>query len=94
MPKNWRGLLRIFFRNGFGSAYAYKFQPDCVYETHEVLHEKGFQPRTTLAYRLARYPLRLLRALATFQLMRFGAYCSYALGYGWGALTARELPRG
>lgn len=94
MPKNWRGLLRIFFRNGFGSAYAYKFQPDCVYETHESLHSEDFQPKTTLAYRLARYPLRLARSLAAFQFMRFGAYCSYALGYGWGALTAREMPRG
>jgi glycosyltransferase involved in cell wall biosynthesis len=93
MPENWTRLLRIFFRNGFGSAYTYKFQRACVYETHESLHAGGFQPRTGLPYRLARYPLRLLRALATGQLMRFGAYCSYALGYGWGALTAREMPR-
>ena len=94
MPENWRGLLRIFFRNGFGSAYTYKYRRGCVYETHEALHAAGFQPRTRLPYRIARYPLRLLRALATRQFMRFGAYCSYALGYGWGALTARELPRG
>jgi len=91
MPATWPGLLRIFFRNGYGSAYAYKFQPDCVFETHESLHAAGFQPRTTLAYRLARYPLRLLRALLRLELMRFGAYCAYALGYVWGLLTAREL---
>jgi glycosyltransferase involved in cell wall biosynthesis len=94
MPENWRGLLRIFFRNGFGSAYAYKFQPDSVYETHEALNDATFQPRTSLAYRVGRFPLRLARAAATFQFMRLGAYCSYALGYGWGALTAKELPRG
>lgn len=93
LPASWRKLLRIFFRNGFGSAYAWKFKPDSVYETHESLHVKDFQPRTTLPYRLARYPLRLLKALADFQFMRFGAYCSYALGYGWGLLTARELRR-
>jgi len=94
MPKNWIGLLRIFFRNGFGSAYTFKFQPDCVYETHESLHAKSFRPQTTLPYRLARYPLRLAKALATLQWMRFGAYCSYAIGYGWGALTARKMTRG
>jgi GT2 family glycosyltransferase len=91
LPPNWRKLLRIFFRNGFGSAYAYKFQPDSVYETHEQLHDTTFQARTTLAYRLGRFPLRLLKAAATLRFMRLGAYCSYALGYCWGYLTARKM---
>jgi glycosyltransferase involved in cell wall biosynthesis len=94
LPSGWSKLLRIFFRNGFGSAYAYKFQRASVFETHEVLHDEAFQPRTTLIYRLGRYPLRLLKALAEGQFMRFGAYCGYALGYGWGVMTAKELPRG
>ncbi len=94
LPSCWRKLLRIFFRNGFGSAYAYKFQRESVFETHEDLHDESFQPRTTLIYRLGRYPLRLLKALAEGQFMRFGAYCSYALGYGWGVMMAKELPRG
>lgn len=94
MPRNWNTLLRIFFRNGFGSAYTYRFRRDSVYETHESLHDRDFQPRTNLPYRIARYPLRLLKALATFQMMRFTAYCSYALGYGWGLLTARRIPHG
>ena len=94
LPSDWTKLLRIFFRNGFGSAYAYKFQRASVFETHEVLHDEAFQPRTTLIYRLGRYPLRLLKALGEGQFMRFGAYCSYALGYGWGVMTAKELPRG
>lgn len=93
LPATWRKLLRIFFRNGFGSAYAWKFQPDSVYETHESLHVADFEPRTSLPYRIARYPLRLLKALLGFQFMRFGAYCSYALGYAWGLLTARKLNR-
>lgn len=91
LPATWGKLLRIFFRNGFGSAYAYKFQRDSVFETHEALHDRDFQPRTSLPYRLARFPLRLLKALGELQFMRFGAYCSYALGYGWGTLTARKL---
>lgn len=94
MPRNWNKLLRIFFRNGFGSAYTYKFRRDSVYETHEALHDQHFQPRTSLPYRIARYPLRLAKALTTLQWMRFSAYCSYAVGYGWGLLTARKLPHG
>jgi len=94
MPAGWRALARIFFRNGFGSAYAWRFQPDSVYETHEQLHDGAFRPRTSLPYRLARFPLRLLRALARGQALRFTAYASYAFGYAWGLLTAREVTRG
>ena len=94
LPGSWSRLLRIFFRNGFGSAYAYKFQPESVFETHESLHDGDFQPRTSLPYRIARFPLRLLKALGTGQQMRFAAYSSYALGYVWGLMTARKLSHG
>lgn len=91
MPPGWRALIRIFFRNGFGSAYAYRFQPDSVYETHEALHDRDFRPQTTLGYRILRFPLRLLRALATGQWLRLAAYSSYAVGYVWGYFTAQEM---
>lgn len=94
LPPNWKKLLRVFFRNGFGSAYAYKYQRDCVYETHESLNDTTFQPKTTLPYRIARFPARLLKAIATGRLMRFGAYCSYALGYVWGLLAAKRIAHG
>jgi glycosyltransferase involved in cell wall biosynthesis len=91
LPDGWKRLVRIFFRNGKGSAYALRFQPETVYETHESLHEKDFTPRTSLAYRIARYPFRLLKALATGQFMRLVAYIAYAFGYMWGWLTNREM---
>ncbi|MBI2424913.1 MAG: glycosyltransferase [Candidatus Hydrogenedentes bacterium] len=91
LPAGWKKLARMFFRNGFGSAYAQKFQPESVYETHEDLHDKTFVARRSLGYRVARFPLRLVRALITFQEMRFVAYTSYAAGYLWGWLTAKEL---
>ena len=90
LPDGWRPLVRTFFRNGFGSAYARKFQPDTVYETHEDLDGTALKPRTTLAYRIARFPVRLAKALLEGKRMRFAAYCSYACGYVWGALTAKE----
>jgi GT2 family glycosyltransferase len=90
LPEGWRSLSRTFFRNGFGSAYARKFQPETVYETHESLNDATFQPKTSFTYRLARFPLRLIRALAHGEWIRFWAYCAYACGYAWGMLTARE----
>lgn len=90
LPDGWRPLLRMFLRNGFGSAYARRFKPDSVYETNERLGDEGFQPKTRFAWRLVRYPGRLVWALAHGHTMRFAAYLVYAAGYVWGALTARE----
>ncbi len=90
LPEGWRNLLRIFFRNGFGSAYTRKFQPDSVYETHERLDMTGFQEKNTLLFRVARFPVRLLKAAVLGQWMRLGAYCAYACGYVWGMATAKK----
>jgi len=90
LPDGWRRLLRVFFRNGYGSAYARKLHPDSVYETHEDLDATRFTAKTSLAYRVARFPLRLAKALLQGKLMRFGAYCSYACGYCWGWWTVEE----
>lgn len=93
LPDGWRRLMRIFFRNGYGSAYARKFQPAAVYETHERLDADSFRSRRSFAYRLARFPLRLAKALAQGRFLRFTAYCAYACGYIWGTMTARENAR-
>lgn len=94
LPGDWRSLLRIFFRNGYGSAYSYKHRPETVYETHEALDARQFSPVTSLTYRAARFPLRLARAALTGQEMRLAAYTAYGLGYGWGWFTAREQTNG
>ena len=90
LPDGWGGLLRTFSRNGFGSAYAWKFRRDTVYETAETLDAARFRAKTSLAYRIIRFPLRLACALLCGKALRFGAYCAYALGYLWGLLTAKE----
>ena len=90
LPDSWHKLVRMFFRNGFGSAYAQKFQPDSVYETHEALDAATFVPRRPLWYRAARFPLRLLKAAAEGKAMRLVAYCAYGVGYVWGMLTAKK----
>lgn len=90
LPEGWRNLMRIFYRNGKGSAYSQRFQPDSVYDTHESLDASNFRPRTSLAYRAVRFPLRLMRALFTGQWMRLAAYSAYGTGYIWGYATARE----
>lgn len=94
LPDGWGRLIRTFFRNGFGSAYAQKFRPDTVYETDEQLGSATFQPRRSLTYRALRFPFRLIKSLFEGKLLRFTAYLVYAFGYGWGWVRARELQVG
>jgi len=91
LPDGMRALARTFFRNGFGSAYAQRFQPEAVYDTHESLHERGFRARTPLVYRALRFPGRLALALARGQSLRFSAYTVYLAGYAWGWFTATPI---
>jgi GT2 family glycosyltransferase len=79
MPPSLRALCRTFYRNGSGSAFAQRFRPDMIYETSEHITE--FTPKRSLAYRAARFPLRLLWALVTFKWLRLVAYTCYGVGY-------------
>ncbi len=91
LPDGWRALTRTFFRNGFGSAYAQKFQPDSVYDTHEDVSSETFQPRRPLWYRAARFPIRLMRAACRGEWIRLVAYGVYAAGYAYGWARARRI---
>lgn len=91
LPSGLQPLIKTYFRNGFGSAYAMRFAPDSVYETHESLHDARFQPRTSIVFRIFRFPLRLLKALVQARFLRLIAYSAYALGYFWGMITARRM---
>jgi len=62
--------------------------------TSEQLADAGFHARRSLPYRIVRFPLRLLHALATARWMRLAAYTSYACGYIWAWCTARRLGDG
>lgn len=92
LPDGWRATLRTFFRNGFGSAYAQKFEPASVYETHESVNAADFQPQRPWMYRVARFPIRLLSAVARGNLIRFVAYSAYAVGYVYGLARAQRIP--
>ena len=90
LPGSWRALVRQFFRNGRGSAYAQKFQPESVYETHESLDVATFVPRRPLWYRALRFPLRLAKAAAEGKAIRLAAYTAYGAGYIWGLIATRK----
>lgn len=91
MPDSWRNLVRIFFRNGYGSAYSYKFEPSSVIETSEALDSPDTPGKSSFGWRVLRFPGRLFGAVFSGQFIRCVAYSAYAAGYVWGALFARRV---
>lgn len=91
LPRSWRETVRTFFRNGFGAAYAQKFEPGSVYETHEALDSTNFRPRLPWIYRALRFPVRLGAAMLRGNWIRFVAYSAYAFGYAGGLARARRI---
>lgn len=83
-PSGLSGFLRLFFRNGKGSAFAQRFQPHLVYETDERVRSTRFQEKRSFIYRLFRFPLRLIYSIMTFKVFRFLGYTAYGLGFLWG----------
>jgi len=84
LPPTLIKLIKTFFRNGIGSAYAQRYQPGLIYDTDETLELKDFKPKRSFIYRIVRFPLRLIKSLATFKFLRFIAYTVYAVGYWYG----------
>ena len=94
LPASLGKFIRIFFRNGYGSAYMQWVHPELNYDTHEELNLGDFVPKRSFFFRLFRFPFRLLQSLLTFQWIRFLGYCVYSFGYvfgfvhlGWGRLA-------
>lgn len=81
LPKSLLKFVRVFLRNGYGSAYLQVFYPEVNYDTDEAVDSKTFVAKRPLLYRALRYPLRLVKSLVTFQWLRLLGYTVYGLGY-------------
>ncbi len=84
LPPTLRKFMRLFVRNGYGSAYAQVFHPEINYDTDEKIDSKEFVPKRPFLYRILRYPFRLLKSFVTFQWIRLLGYTVYVFGYIWG----------
>lgn len=93
LPGTLGKLIRTFFRNGMGSAYCLKYQPELIYDTDEVLELNSFKPKIPFLFRIFRFPMRLIKSLAEFKFLRFLAYCVYAFGFYYGVLKYSLIRR-
>lgn len=81
LPESFFKFLRLFFRNGYGSAYLQVVHPELSYDTDENLESSGFTPKRSFLYRGLRYPIRLIQSLINLQGIRFSGYLVYLFGY-------------
>lgn len=81
LPESLWKFVRTFIRNGMGSAYLQIFYPEINYDTDEKLESGEFIPKRSFAFRVARYPFRLIHSLLTLQWIRFLGYAVYVFGY-------------
>jgi len=96
LPDSLFKFIRVFLRNGYGSAYLQRVHPEINYDTGETVSSEGFRPKRSFLYRVFRFPLRLIQSLFTFQWLRLLGYSVYLIGYlaGWIRFSfARPLPQ-
>jgi GT2 family glycosyltransferase len=93
LPPTLRKFLKLFMRNGYGSAYLQVFHPEINYDTDENVEKDGFVPKRSFLFRVFRFPLRLLRSLVAFQWIRFLGYLFYFFGYLHGYIRFSLLGR-
>lgn len=86
LPENLFQFIRVFLRNGYGSAYLERFYPEINYDTDEALSSKNFAPKHSFLRRVLRYPVRLGKSLLSFQWIRLLGYSVYLIGYFAGFL--------
>jgi SAM-dependent methyltransferase/GT2 family glycosyltransferase len=86
LPATAGKLIKTFFRNGMGSAYSFKYQPQLIYDTDESLELKNFKPKKSFLRRISRFPIRIMRAMLELKFLRAAGYLIYAFGFYWGVL--------
>lgn len=81
IPTTPFGLLKMYYRNGKGSAFAKKFFPDRIYDV-DTGYNEGYIPIHTI------FPIRIFRGITNiitncmeFKCINLGVLLSYYIGY-------------
>ncbi len=92
LPDTIGGIFRMYFKNGKGAAFAYRTNPDYVYEVGGICDKVPFPQKTGLSYRAIRFARRFLRNLAALKVISLAAMTAYGLGYAVGFFTYKKPP--
>ncbi len=81
LPDGLWAVLRMYYRNGRGSAFAQKNYPDRIYNLSDGFCRNRLRARVPFFLRTVRYPLRLARSLLGLRWIRLSVEVAYLLGY-------------
>jgi len=90
LPESAWGIFRMYFKNGKGAAFAYRTDPDSVYEVAPISQKRPLPAKTALSYRIARFAKRILRSALTLRIITLLAMTAYGLGYIAGFISYRN----
>ena len=91
-PANASALLRMYYRNGRGSAFATRHFPDRVYELGSGFEEDDFPTRRPFGYRVGRRVCTTGKALASGEWVRLAVDLAYTAGFAAEYLGGSEPP--
>lgn len=89
LPDSFSAVVRMYYRNGRGSAFAQQNYPDRVYNLSDGHCGNRFPAKVNFRKRILRYPIRTLSALIRGQFIRVATDTAYALGYANGWRTSK-----
>ncbi len=81
LPEGWLSIIRMYFRNGRGSAFAQRHYPERIYQLDAGYRGDEFAPHRSLLRRALGHPARLFRELCTARWIAASAQLAYLLGY-------------
>lgn len=85
MPENLRKLIKIQFRNGYSSAFVFRFWPDLLIETPNN-DDTEFVAKQSVLYRTVRFIKETMVSLIRFKIFVFIANISYRTGHIYGLM--------
>jgi glycosyltransferase involved in cell wall biosynthesis len=80
LPDSYSKLVKMYFRNGKGSAYAQKHHPERVLELTDGYDDGKFEERKPFIHRVIRRLFKLLKALGSFKFIKVSTDFAYILG--------------
>jgi len=89
MPANLSKLIKIQYRNGYSSAFVFKFYYDLLVETPNN-YDTEFISKRSLSYRTFRFTKETMEALIKFNIFLFITNISYRVGYLCGLICAKK----
>lgn len=81
LPEGFRDVIRMYYRNGRGSAFAQRHYPERIYNLSDGFQNNQFPEKVAFPVRVASYPRRMLGSLLRLRWIKFAVEVAYTVGF-------------